>query len=528
MPSYLTAPLLRHRLDTDDVARVTLDPETSSSSSTPDTSSQILLGIDESFDADAITRGSNLVLSSSFSDSDDSRCNSNGYKHFEGDQEGVNLFPSAKPFVWDVCGSVIHNGRKRASRSCPDPDEELEKFNRSLFWLALDQSTFCSRLVSYSVVFLLAIVVPVCYILLVDTEPSSLQIGHPFDLIVHISEAALALISFFCLSCNLHKHGLCRFLLLDQIREELKQIQDGYSGKLTGAFNLLWLILLLSCAAELIFQIWWFMSAPVHLPFIQSPIVKRTIMCSAVMISWFYKTAVFLLPCILFRLMCYLQDLRFEDYVKMLESRTGVAHLLKQYIHLRQQLNIVSHRYRMFILLSLVVITASQFIFLLMITATSGSVSLYTAGNMGVCSVVQLIGFTICLHGAARITHKGQRIVSIVSQWHAISTCQNYHNTRKDDVEVKNNPIFWLMEQENGTEEANDLNSALNMCRTDVSTNNDIAAFHMRQAFVWYIQHDQAGISLFGYKLDRSFVYALASVELSLLLFILGLTIGID
>lgn len=37
-----------------------------------------------------------------------------------------------------------------------------------------------------------------------------------------------------------------------------------------------------------------------------------------------------------------------------------------------------------------------------------------------VCSAVQLSGFFMCLLGAARITHRAQRVVSIASRWHMI------------------------------------------------------------------------------------------------------------
>lgn len=36
--------------------------------------------------------------------------------------------------------------------------------------------------------------------------------------------------------------------------------------------------------------------------------------------------------------------------------------------------------------------------------------------------MVQLTGLVLCLHGAAKITHRAQRFVSIVSQWHALAT----------------------------------------------------------------------------------------------------------
>lgn len=456
----------------------------------------------------------------------------------EGTQEDEGMISGQRSrLVWDGTGFLPLNGElglrfqeTEYHRMSSHPKDELRRFRCSLFWLGLDQSTPFSMAVSWSVAFALVIAIPVSYLAIVSTADSSTHQGQPFDHVVLTSEAALASISFACLSHNLRKHGLRGFLFLDQISLEPLEVQCGYIEELNKAFRLLELILLPSFVVELVHQVWWFTCAAVHIPFIQSPAVKRTLMCIAIMLSWLYKTAVFLLPCILFRLMCYLQNLRFEGYIKMLESVPEVSVILKQYMRLRRQLNIISHRYRMFIVLSLVNITASQFIFLLMITATSGSLSFFTAGNLGVCSVVQLIGFVICLHGAARITHRAQRIVSIVSQWHAMSTCQTYTATMPDTQARNHTSICWIeSDQLTGAEYDNDLNSALSMYSTsNANVNNDLAALQMRQAFVSYIQHDQAGISLFGYILDRSFVYALASVELSLLLFILGLTIGID
>lgn len=36
---------------------------------------------------------------------------------------------------------------------------------------------------------------------------------------------------------------------------------------------------------------------------------------------------------------------------------------------------------------------------------------------------MQLTGLALCLKGAAKITHKAQQIVAIVSKWHALATC---------------------------------------------------------------------------------------------------------
>lgn len=37
--------------------------------------------------------------------------------------------------------------------------------------------------------------------------------------------------------------------------------------------------------------------------------------------------------------------------------------------------------------------------------------------------MVQLSGFIMCLLGAARITHKAQKVVSIASKWHMSMSC---------------------------------------------------------------------------------------------------------
>ncbi|KAI5077476.1 hypothetical protein GOP47_0007300 [Adiantum capillus-veneris] len=542
MSSSLSSPLL-HRLgpDTGDVAQAATDPEKPLPSSPSYSLGQLPIPSTEETADGYSTARMPKVLASTTCGYDDNPARLVGrHKQEQEEQQQEGLVSSRKSrLVWDGSGFIPGSSelgsefqelgfRRLSSR----PKDELRRFRCSLFWLGLDQSTPFRTLASWTAVTLLAIGIPVCYLVLVDTEASSVHAGHPFDRLVQTSEAALALISFACLSHNLRKHGLRGFLFLDQISLEPVEVQSGYIGELNRAFRLLQLILLPSFVTELVHQIWWFTIAPINFSLIQSSGLKSALFCTAVMVSWLYKTTVFLLPCILFRLMCYLQNLRFEGYIKMLETVSEVSVILKQYMRLRQQLNIISHRYRMFIILSLVTITASQFMFLLMITATSGSVNFLEAGNLGVCSVVQLIGFVICLHGAARITHRAQRIVSIVSQWHAISTCQHYEVTRQDTKATNCTSICWVDEEDQlgAAEYDNDLSTALNMYSTTYNevSNNDIAAFQMRQAFVSFVQHSSTGISIFGFMLDRIHLQMIFMIQLSLVLWVLGKTVGVS
>jgi hypothetical protein len=53
---------------------------------------------------------------------------------------------------------------------------------------------------------------------------------------------------------------------------------------------------------------------------------------------------------------------------------------------------------------------------------------------MQVGSAVQLSGFFMCLLGAARITHRAQRIVSIASQWHMSLESSSTHNCKSSSA----------------------------------------------------------------------------------------------
>ena len=63
---------------------------------------------------------------------------------------------------------------------------------------------------------------------------------------------------------------------------------------------------------------------------------------------------------------------------------------------------------------------------------------------MVVCCVLQLVGFIICLHSAAKITHMAQRIVSVVSQWHALESC-NEEALEQQDTKQANNKMASLV-----------------------------------------------------------------------------------
>ncbi|XP_020594631.1 uncharacterized protein LOC110034728, partial [Phalaenopsis equestris] len=149
---------------------------------------------------------------------------------------------------------------------------------------------------------------------------------------------------------------------------------------------------------------------------------------AAALASWVYRSGVFLLVCVLFRMMCELQILRFEEFHKLFElggvaaaeEDEAAAVMFREHVRIRKLLKATSHRYRIFIIGSFVTITASQLGALVMVLAAKGDKNSCNSGDLVVSSAVQLTGFLMCLFGAARITHRAQRVVSIATQWHMV------------------------------------------------------------------------------------------------------------
>ncbi|KAB1207799.1 hypothetical protein CJ030_MR7G010003 [Morella rubra] len=69
------------------------------------------------------------------------------------------------------------------------------------------------------------------------------------------------------------------------------------------------------------------------------------------------------------------------------------------------------------------VVTASQCVTLLEITAYSGIITLTNGGDFAVSTIVQVVGIIICLHAATKITYRAQGVASLASRWHALLTC---------------------------------------------------------------------------------------------------------
>ncbi|KAL6212615.1 hypothetical protein ACLB2K_017833 [Fragaria x ananassa] len=305
----------------------------------------------------------------------------------------------------------------------PEPSDELSNFQISLKWCALDHSTSLGKFISYFTFILLTLVVPILTSLtlkLPSKDPTS------FNKLVQLPESGLAAIAFFTLSAFFRNYGLGQLLFLDGLQEDTFSVRRGYTREVDKAFKCLAWILLPSCFLELAHKVIFFTTVKVSLPYLSPSVPLNSIVFVLVLASWLYRTGVFLLVCILFRLTCELQILRFEGLHKFFEGCDSNSKVIfQEHVRIRKQLWITSHRYRFFIIGCWFTITVSQFAALLLVLASKAEKTFLNSGDLVVCSAVELSGLFLCLMEAARMTHRAQGIVAIATRWHTLLTCSS-------------------------------------------------------------------------------------------------------
>ncbi|KAK7246963.1 hypothetical protein RIF29_41836 [Crotalaria pallida] len=164
----------------------------------------------------------------------------------------------------------------------------------------------------------------------------------------------------------------------------------------------------------------------------------------ALIISWTYVSAISLSVSILFHLVCKLQVIRFDDYGKLLQRESDVLVFMEEHIRLCYHLSKISHRFRIYLLLGFLVVTASQCVTLLQVTGHGGSITFMNGGDFAVSTIVQVVGLVICVHSAARISHRAQGVASVASMWHALLTC-----TSSDPSQSRSSASLENLEAEN-------------------------------------------------------------------------------
>ncbi|KAK6283482.1 hypothetical protein POUND7_002434 [Theobroma cacao] len=405
---------------------------------------------------------------------------------------------------------------------------ELKSFRLCLYWVCLDQSSLWRVGLSWSVFFVLAVGVPIVshFVLLCSNCDEEHQ--RPYDGLVQLSLSSFAAISFISLSSWARKYGIRRFLFLDKLCDVSDKVRQGYAKELQKSMKLLCIFVLPCFAAESAYRIWWYATGASQIPYLGNYYISDIIACTLQLSSWLYRTSIFILACILYQLTCHLQILRLEDFAQVFQKETEVGSILAEHLRIRRNLRIISHLFRLFLLLSLVFITASQFIALFMTTRTSTTVNFYEAGELALCSISLVTGLFICLRSATKITHRAQSITSLAAKWHVCATINSFDDADGETptAQIVSSQMLpagvdWESEEEEDGEDDLDNTNLVPIFAHTIS-------FQKRQALVTYLEHNRAGITVFGFMVDRTGIHTIFVIELALLLWLLNKTIGIS
>ncbi|KAH0721885.1 hypothetical protein KY289_004929 [Solanum tuberosum] len=281
----------------------------------------------------------------------------------------------------DIKKESLLNKNKGIERTVSNAYDELRSFRTWLKWMCVDQSNAFSTCLSWFVFILLAVIVPCLSHFLLARDDSDAAHSRPYDNVVQLSLSSVAALSFVCLSQFVKKYGLRRFLFLDKLCDESETVRRGYTEQLNSSLKILFIFVLPCFAVECAYKIWWYSSGGTRIPFVGNVIVSDTVACILELSSWLYRTVVFFLVCILFRLICYLQILRLQDFAQVFHVDSDVESVLREHLRIRRHLRIISHRYRSFILWALMFVTASQFASLLMTTRSTADLHIYKSGE---------------------------------------------------------------------------------------------------------------------------------------------------
>ncbi|KAL8259418.1 hypothetical protein R6Q59_027371 [Mikania micrantha] len=346
----------------------------------------------------------------------------------------------------------------------------------------------------------------------------------PFDWIVQASLSLFSTLSFVNLRRFTRKYGLRRFLFLDKLDCVGDQVTRRYSQEVDKSTMLLCAFILPCFVCDTIYNIWWFTSGGTRISYIYNLYFSHAMACLLHITSWLYRTSLFLLVCVLFKLTCSLQILRLEDFAQVFEKLSDVGSILVQHLTIKRNLRVISHRFRSFILLTLILVTMSLFASLLVTTMDGSIVNISTTGELVLCSITLVFGLYICQRSAAKITHKAQALTSLVTKWHMCSTVDSFADMGTIDENPRADIAPHMVDLDLETE-VGDGDDELDNTKF-IPVYKHTISYQQRQALVTYFENNETGITMYGFMLDRTSINTVFAIQLSLALWLFDKTIG--
>ncbi|KAK9689344.1 hypothetical protein RND81_09G053900 [Saponaria officinalis] len=275
--------------------------------------------------------------------------------------------------------------QKSYNRILSHANDELHSFRSYLRWMCVDQSNIYTSFLSWFMFIIFTIIVPAFSHFYLSCSSCDAKHDRPYDAVVQTSMSVVATLSFVSLAHFVRKYGLRRFLFFDKLVGESDSVRHHYTTQLNRSLKIVSVFVVPCFVAECAYKVWWYASGGSQIPFLGNIILSDIVACSLELMSWLYRILVFFLVCVLFRLICYLQILRLQDFATVFQVNSDVGSILVEHLRIRRHLRIISHRYRSFILGALVLITMSLFASLLVTTKSHDKMSVFRAGELAVC-----------------------------------------------------------------------------------------------------------------------------------------------
>lgn len=395
----------------------------------------------------------------------------------------------------------------------------------------MDQSNAITATLSWFVFFVFALAVPALSHFFLACEDCDARHSRPYDAVVQISLSSVAVLSFLCLSSFVKKYGLRRFLFLDKLCDESETVRMNYMAQLNRSLKLISVFSGPCFIAMATYKIWWYASGGSQIPFLGNVYLSDAVACILELCSWLYRTTTIFLVCVLFRLICHLQILRLKDFATLFHVDSDVHSVMSEHLRIRRHLRIISHRYRAFILLALMLVTGSQFACLLVTMKTRHDLDIYKTGELALCSVTLLSALSIMFRSATKITHKAQAITGLAAKWHVCATLDSFDGVGEGEIlsaQISRERIYPTVgtDGESETDDAGSEEDEIDTTKMIPSYSYSTISYQKRQALVNYFENNKAGITVYGFMLDRSTLHTIFGIEMSLVLWLLGKTIG--
>lgn len=424
------------------------------------------------------------------------------------------------------------------SYSSPQVKEAAEQSVRETMQLLnLDSSRRCGVVMSWVTGLVLIGLVPIFAYFCIEPNDNDPEHQLPFRLLVLWMQSSLAAVAFIFIHSNVRQHGLRGVLFLDVAAEETFQVQKEYDECLKHAKSLLLRVFLPAFILHLTQKIWLFWEVPLRLLPIDVPPAYRFFELGFIVIltsvSWVFETTTFLFVCVIFWKVCMLQELKMNSYRELVRKCLDPAFCFREYMRIINGLSIISRRFRLFLALTGgITIFGALASMYQTVLYRAGHLNFFNSGNVTVVNWVALMGAGLCLRSASKIAHLHRRIVKTAA------TMQGMHAMHLPMPATPSMPMPWPMpitmqiggeatgmpasptrggerSREGGEGGEDALKTVHMLCQRQ-------EAWSQRAALVNYLANTTAGISVYGFVLDRSFVHTTLGALLTTTWFILG------